>query len=168
MPRCLTALVLAIVAPPVAAAQSQPIGTHCAAALCEPGTIYAVTLDSLQRQWRDSVPPRVLEALYVEPFGMTAGRRSPVAPFADLATVSKYLPGTTVVDSVSIVSSDGALRPGGTLYVFSPIDWMGLDAVRLVVARYPRHWSWGEQYFVWCERGPTGWHVTRIATGWQN
>jgi hypothetical protein len=45
---------------------------------------------------------------------------------------------------------------------------MGQDDARLEIARYPKDWNWGEQYFVWVRRGPAGWGVARIEVGWQN
>lgn len=157
--------------PVEAAAQAKPIGPHCAAVSCEAGTIYVVAIDSLSRRFGDSLPPRVLSTVCTAPFlPLRGGRPAPAGQFDLIAfgMLTRSVPGARVVDSASVVRRDRTLTPGGALFVVSPLDWMGEDLVRLEIARYPTHWDIGEQYFIVCERGPTGWRVRRIDTGWQN
>ena len=152
-------------------AQDRRIGVGCAAALCEPGVIYAVAIDSIQKRVSDSLPPRILQAMYLAPFKPVARPRpASVGDFDPgwALVVGRHLPGTTTVDSAEVVAPSGELLPGGSLLVVSPLDWLGEDLVRLEVARYFGSWHTGEQYFVICSRGRDGWHVKSLAVGWQN
>jgi hypothetical protein len=173
--RHLVGFTLLLLGAPLQAQQDPAIGPHCAAAFCEAGTIYAVAIDTL---WRaqptpPTLPPRVYSAVYLVPFGPLPGemRGAPLASFAtiDGGMLARYWPQSSIVDSAGSVQTDGhTLKPGGTLFVVGPIDWMGPDSARLQLAEYPKDLSWGVQYFVWVERGPKGWRATRVAVGWQN
>jgi hypothetical protein len=154
-------------------AQGAPIGVHCAAALCEEGTMYAVAIDSLLRGHTPSeTSPRVLRAVYVAPFyGGRWPRPAPVAWFDQLdpGMLRRYWPRAAIVDSADVVTPDGhTLTAGGPLYVVAPIDWTGKDDARVQIAEYPRDFLWGVQYLVNLRRGPLGWRVSQIDIGRQN
>ncbi len=153
-------------------AQTPNPSPTCVAAVCEAGAIYVAALDSLRAKLGDTIhAPRVLEAVYVAPFKpLNAARPAAVAEFTmlDGDMLERRWAGASIVDSAQVVTATGALRPAGSLFVVSPIDWMGTDAARLEIARYPTDWNWGEQYFIWMRLGPAGWHAVRVEVGWQN
>jgi len=173
--RQLVGLAVLLLGAPLQAQQGPVIGPYCAAAFCEEGTIYAVAIDTLWRAHTtpSKPPPRAFSTVYLAPFRPLSGeiRGAPLASFATVSggMLAKYWPGSSIVDSAGAVQSDGhTLKPGGTLYVVGPIDWMGPDTARLQLAEYPKDFGWGVQYFVWVERGLTGWRACRVAVGWQN
>jgi hypothetical protein len=154
-----------------ATAQISPVGPHCAARVCEEVSIYAVALDSVRKRPHAETagPPRVLRSLYLAPFAALRNHAPVVGQLdtlADLAILRRYWPNAAMVDSATLVAPDGhSLRPGGPLYILSPIDWAGENTVRLQVAEYPRDLNWGAQIFVWLHRGAGGWRVTEVTVG---
>ena len=163
---------IAVLATAPLTAQTAPISGTCAAASCEAGAIYVVAIESLlARPGGSSEAPRVLSQVYLAPFKpLNTGRPAPVADFnlVSMGLIRRRWPNASIVDSAAIVGTGGQLQPGGSLFVVSPIDWMGKDDARLEIARYPKDWNWGEQFFVWVHRGAAGWDVARIEVGWQN
>jgi len=155
----------------VGVAQIPPIGPHCGARVCEAVTIYASALDSvLKRPHAEGVgAPRLLRSLYLAPFDAFRQNLPVVGQLdatSDLNILRQYWPTAEVLDSARVVARDGhTLRPGGPLYIASPIDWTGEDAARFQLAEYPRDLLWGAQLFVLLRRGPGGWHVTEITVG---
>jgi len=173
--RLLIPVVLVALASPLYGQVSPRVGPACAAAVCEEGTIYTVAIDTLWRSGKSapSSPPRVLRWVFQSPFRPLPGQASapPVAAL-DNATgdmLSRVWAGAALLDSSQLVERDGhTLKPGGPLYIVSPIDWMGQDQARLQVAEYPHDINWGAQHFILVARAPNGWHVTRVETGMQN
>jgi hypothetical protein len=157
---------------PTGAGAQAPASPHCAAVFCEAGAIHVAALDSLRTYLGDTLqPPRVLDAVYVAPFKPLHGPRpAAVASFADLdaSMLKRRWPDASIVDSADVVTATGALRPGGSLFVVSPIDWMGAGEARLEIARYPDDWNVGEQFHIRVQHGPAGWHAVRVDVGWQN
>lgn len=87
----------------------------------------------------------------------------------DLSSLRRTLPNTTIVDSTSVVTADGAsLRPGGPLLVLAPVTWLGPDAARVRLAEYYDRINYGAELYIFLEYRDEQWRVVRMENGWQN
>src|SRR5439155_753149 len=131
-------------------------------------------LDSLLKQphGEHSGAPRIFKRLYLVPFNAISAAAPAVgvlSDFGDGSILRRYWRTAQIVDSAQVVGPDGhTLRPGGPLYILSPIDWLGPDAAHFQVAEYTDDLNSGAQLFLLLRRGQQGWIVTEISVGIQN
>src|SRR5690606_29510527 len=141
----------------------------CGKMTCEEEVIRTIAVDSILRdQSLDVNAPRVLLALYVNPFRS----RSVSVQSADRLGVwdwgflRRLYPGLQAVTMEEAFTRDGELTSGGPLVSVAPVSWRGDSAAVVRLAVFPAPRRHASEHYVRLIYRESRWRVVRIEVGW--